>query len=265
LKLGRFIILLWLAGSAYAQQQEAATFLPPRAHEAQRYEAGWNKNPFTLKTAPQVMESVSFAKDLTIGTYYGDAADPTIIIVNTKTNERIRLKQDQPAANGMKLSTVKFGTSRKDVIAEVTLGSETAPIRYNDSYVKQMAAGEMTKAPANQHQPGAQQRFQQPQTPAQPVNGAPPGTPPSTAQTASLPPGQTGFVAPGGARGGAPGGPPGGMAGGPRTALPQMSATGAQPGAAPLVSQAGSGDNAPPVPPRRRFFTPALNGAAISQ
>ncbi len=124
---GGLIVLLLLMAVRACAQQEATLFQPPVPHDVQRYEAGWNKNPFTLKTVAPLVEQVSFAVDLTICTYFGDSADPTIIIANTKTNERISLKQGQPAANGMKLSSVKLGTSRKDVVAQVTLGTEQPP------------------------------------------------------------------------------------------------------------------------------------------
>ena len=241
---GHIILLLLLAVPALAQQ-EATIFQPPVPHDVQRYEAGWNKNPFTLKTVAPVVEQVSFAADLTIGTYFGDSADPTIIIVNTKTNERISLKQGQPAANGMKLSSVKWGTSRKDVLAQVTLGTETAAIRYNDSYVKQMAAAETTKAAPMQQsrqQPGTPLIIPMPQNPSQPGRGPAPGTAPSTAQAAPINPGRPGFVQPSGTL----------------NALNPPPST-------PLVSQSTGVQSAPPVPLRRRLVSPSVNSPVISQ
>lgn len=241
---GLIILLLLIAARAYAQQ-EAVIFQPPVPHDVQRYEAGWNKNPFTLKTVAPVVEQVSFAADLTIGTYFGDSADPTIIIVNTKTNERISLKQGQPAANGMKLSSVKLGTSRKDMVAQVTLGTETADIRYNDSYVKQMAAAETAKAPPTQQsrqQPGTPLKIPTPQNPSQPGRGSAPGTAPTTAQAAPITPGQPGFVPPSG----------------PFNAGNPLPST-------PLVSQSADAQGAPLVPVRRRMVGPSLNSPVISQ
>lgn len=244
------IILLLMAGPARAQQ-EAMLFQPPVPHDVQRYEAGWNKNPFTLKTVAPVTEQASFAADLTIGTYFGDSADPTIIIVNTKTNERTSLRQGRPAANGMKLSSVKLGASRKDLLAQVTLGTETADIRYNDTYVKQMAAAETTKAPSMQpstQQPGSQLKIPTPQNnPSQPGRGSAPGaaptTTPATAQaTAPINSGRPGFVP-----------PPGTL----NTASPPPSPS--------LVSQSAAGQDASPVPVRRRLISPSLNTPVISQ
>ncbi len=131
----------------------ASVFTPPEAYPTGRYEAGWNKNPFTLKTAPTVAAQVSFARDFAIAAYYGDTKDPTVVVVNTKTGERIRLKKTQAAANGMQLKSVILGSGRKDMVVEVTLGSETSELRFNDEYTKQMAAAETTKAPPGQPSP----------------------------------------------------------------------------------------------------------------
>lgn len=132
-------LVLTIAG---AQAQEAMTFQAPRPYDAQRYEAGWSKTPFTLKTIPVAMEQASFAKDLAIGSYYGDTENPTVVVVNTKTGERTRLQQGRPAANGMMLKNFKHGSGRKDAVAEVTLGPETTQLHYNDDYVRQIAAAE---------------------------------------------------------------------------------------------------------------------------
>lgn len=242
-------LILFLVVASLACSQEAGTFQSPQPHAVQRYEAGWNKNPFTLKTAPQVVESVSFAKDLAIGTYYGDSADPTIIIVNTKTNERLRLKQDQPAANGMKLRSVKLSSSRKDLVVEVTLGTETAAIRYDDNYVKQLAAAEMNKEPATQQQTrqpsGAPSKILIPQTPSQPVKGPTSVTHPATAQTVPVAPGQPGSAHP------------------PVTHQPPTAV--APEGAEPVVSLATSLNAAPTVPARRRMTVPLVNAPPNSQ
>ncbi len=253
MKYGGLPILLFLmAGLAYAQQ-EAMSFQPPVPHDVQRYEAGWNKNPFTLKTVAPVVDQISFALDLTIGTYFGDSKDPTIIIVNTKTNERINLKQGQPAANGMKLSSVKLGSSRKDVVAEVTLGTETATIRYNDSYVKQMAAAEMSKAPQMQQsrqQPGAPLQIPLPQNPSQPGKSTAPTAVSATAHGSSQPHSQAAPYNPG------------------RPSLVPTSGTlnSVNPSpSSPPVSPLANEQGAPPVPVRRRMVGPSLNSPVISQ
>lgn len=245
---GLLLLLLLMAGPSYAQQ-EAMIFQPPVPHDVQRYEAGWNKNPFTLKTVAPVVDQISFALDLTIGTYFGDSKDPTIIIVNTKTNERISLRKGKPAANGMKLSSVKLGSSRKDVVAEVTLGTETAAIRYNDSYVKQMAAAEMSKAPQMQQsrqQPGSPLQIPLPQNPSQPGKTTAPtaaqGTSPAIAQAALNNPGRPGFVPTSGT----------------------LNAVNPSP-STPPVSQSAGEQGAPPVPVRRRMVGPSLNSPVISQ
>lgn len=129
-----------LAQEAVVPVPPSLVFNPPQAYPVDRYEAAWNKNPFTLKTAPAVVENVSFAKDLAIVSHYGDKANPTIVIVNTKTHERTRLKQGETASNGMKLVSFKLGQTRKDTMVEVVLGSETTELKYNPDYMSQMAA-----------------------------------------------------------------------------------------------------------------------------
>lgn len=149
------LIILYLAtGAALAAQEAAAppeTFIPPKAYPVARYEAGWGKNPFTLKTAPAVVASVSFAKDLAIAGISGDTGNPTVTIVNTKTHERFRLKLGQPADNGMVLRDVKRAATRKDSFAEVVLGGETSKLTYDSSYLTQVASTSSARAPA----PGA--------------------------------------------------------------------------------------------------------------
>ena len=164
------LIISVLLAPGIGSAQDAAVFTPPTKYPVDRYEAGWNKNPFTLKTAPAVVESASFAKELVIGAYYGDASNPTVVLINTKTQERIRLKKAQPASNGMKLESVNLGGARKENFAEVTLGSETSKIHFDDTYLRQMAAAEAAKAPPGQGQP---------RPPPMPTNGQPPpGQPP---------------------------------------------------------------------------------------
>lgn len=255
MKLLVFAALLLMVGTTCAQQ-DAAAFQPPVSYEAERYKAGWNKNPFTLKTAHQVLETVSFARDLAIGTYFGDYADPTIIIVNTKTNERIRLKQDQPSATGMKLGKVTLGGSRKDLRVEVTLGAETAVIRYDDNYVKQLAAAEMTKTPAadqqqqqTHQQPGASQKFPSPQASSLPVRG-PASVPPSAAaQTASVSPDQPGLV-------------PSSIVQASMNRPPSSLSPNA---AAPVVSQPTGVNSASVVQARRGLIAPKVNAAPDSK
>jgi hypothetical protein len=115
-------------------------FQPPQAYPAERYEAGWDTNPFTLKTAPVVLSKKSFAEDLAIGSYFGSKDDPTVVVVNTKTRERTHLKLASPAANGMTLKSVTIKPSRKDVVAEVALAEESAILRFDDSYIRQVGA-----------------------------------------------------------------------------------------------------------------------------
>lgn len=148
------LIILFTATALSAQEAGAPpeNFTPPKAYPVTRYEAGWSKNPFTLKTAPAVVASVSFAKDLAIAGISGDTGNPTVTIVNTKTHERFRLKLGQPGDNGMVLRDVKRAATRKDSFAEVVLGGETSKLTYDNSYLTQVAS---TSAARGAPAPGA--------------------------------------------------------------------------------------------------------------
>lgn len=190
-----FCLLTVNGGSAQEQGTQAdqpQVFTVPKAYPVERYEAGWNKNPFTLKTAPTVVDQDSFAKDLAIGSYFGDAKDPTVVVVNTKTGKRTSLKKSQPEGkDGMKLKELKFADSRKDVVAEVTMGSQTAEVKFNSDYLKQVAGadaargGQQGNAPG-QMPPGARPGQQPSGAPGQvmPAGGAPRPTMPPMPQQA---------------------------------------------------------------------------------
>ncbi len=250
------LLILVLASRSFVCAQSDAVFTPPNAYPVSRYEAGWNKNPFTLKTAPVLLESASFAKDLAIGTYYGDAADPTVVLVNTKTHERIPLRKGKPGANGMKLGEVKLGGSRKDITAEVTMGAETSQIHYDDAYLKQVAASEGVKAPQGQQQqqqgrpnpgmpPNVQVPGQQMKIPLPSSPGGPGGRPAGVASNSPTPM-NGGMGGPGNfSRPGNPG-------------VPSISLS--NPSASPSPSPASSSSPvAQLVPERRRLITPAGN------
>lgn len=265
-----FMVLLLGCGAASAQ--EPVVFTPPVAYPADRYEAMWGKNPFTLKTAPAVVENVSFAKDLAIGSHYGDTENPTIVIVNTKTHERTRLRKGETSANGMKLAGVKIGATRKETTVEVTLGSETTELSYNSEYLSQMAASKSARAPAA-GRPGTGVA---PTPPGMPVNNLQqrgPGMPPPGVKMPTAPSMTRPSTA--GGPGGMRNGPmmPSGMGGAPSSNGTTLNATvnpsnngtlnltlspdGQAPQNSPLVSQANP--NAPPVPVRRRMISPAAN------
>lgn len=135
-----------VAASAPAQDQvpvvdtAAAAFIPPQAYPMDRYESTWSKNPFTLKTAPAAVETISFAKDLALISHFGEKSNPTMVIVNTKTHERTRLKKGETAPNGLKLIDFKLGETRKETTVEVVLGSETTELKYNPEYMSQVAS-----------------------------------------------------------------------------------------------------------------------------
>lgn len=274
-----YATLCLLPCCAALAQQDVSVFTPPKAYPVDRYEAGWGKNPFTLKTAPVVVGNVSFAKDLAIAGISGDTANPTVTIVNVKTHERFRLKHGQPADNGMRLSQVKRAGSRKDSVVEVMLGSETSELHYDSSYLKQVASTAAVRTP--QGTPQARQQpvplpgQLHPQTPGQPSIKVPmPAQPPgknglsaSTGTPALVPPGLQGIVPSSAFVQSAP------QTDGSAKVDITVSAnpaggnltvsTGAQGSiSAPISSQVVS---AAPVPVRRRMITPVSNPLPVQQ
>jgi hypothetical protein len=145
---GSFMIhalaILVTLGGLCLQLQAGERFLPPSAHPVERYEPGWKKNPFTLKTAPLPVEVQSFAKDLAIGSMYQVGNETTVVVVNTKTRERTILRNGDSAGNGMRVKLASIKDTRKESSAIVELGGQEATLRYDTSYLKQIAAARTT-------------------------------------------------------------------------------------------------------------------------
>ena len=142
-------ILITVGGLCLASQAEER-FSTPRAHPLERYESGWKKNPFTLKTAPLPIEVQSFAKDLAIGSMYQVGTATTVVVVNTKTRERTILRNGESAGNGMRVKLASIKDTRKESSAIVQLGGEEATLRYDTSYFKQVAAARTAAGKAHE-------------------------------------------------------------------------------------------------------------------
>jgi hypothetical protein len=224
-----------LSGATVAQE----TFVPPNSHPANRYEMSWQKNPFILKTAPVVEEKKSFAKDLVLQSAFQlPGGDVTVVVANTKTKETFRLKTTEPATNGMKIRSVMLKDPRKDSYVEVEFNGESAVLRYDDDFRKQLLASKSSRG----------SRGAAGDAPAQPAVG-PNGEPmPNAAQGAAGNPAQN-----------ASGTPPT-----IRPPLPSRGAPAETPGNAPPASIRPSGpgprvlpmpQRGTPTPGRRRFFT----------
>lgn len=115
-------------------------FTPPRAYPAARYEAGWNKNPFTLKTAPVAVQQRSFAENLVIASYYGPKDNPTVVIADKTTRTRTSLRLNQPGDNGMELKAISIQPARKDTVATIAMAGQTAAVHFDNSFITQMVA-----------------------------------------------------------------------------------------------------------------------------
>jgi hypothetical protein len=115
-------------------------FVAPQPYPLNRYEEGWQKNPFTLKTAAVAIQKESFAKDLTLGSVYKFDDVTTVVVVNTKTRERKSLKENEASLTGMMIKSVHLETARKDTYVEIAQGTDTAILRYDESFLKQVGS-----------------------------------------------------------------------------------------------------------------------------
>lgn len=138
-----FCLLVVLSPGLIAAAAEE--FRAPEAHPVERYMTLWNKNPFTLKTAPAAIQRESFAKDLALAGITRIGADTTVLLVNTKTREYLRLKNEEMHSSGMKVKSVNLRDSRADSSVEVIAGSETSVLKYDTGFLAQMA-GQATPA-----------------------------------------------------------------------------------------------------------------------
>ncbi len=163
-KLSAILLALSAAHGAFS----SAPFIEPQPHPISRYEAGWEKNPFTLKTAPVAVQKESFAKDLALAGGIVMGEDTTVRLVNTKTREITRLKNHEPGPDGLKVKTAHLEDRRADTFVELERNGETAIVRYDESYQRQMAAQQGAGASPNPQ--GAA-----PRVPTLPGQGVPPG------------------------------------------------------------------------------------------
>lgn len=133
-----FPVLLMMASVHGAASTEP--FVGPQAHPISRYETGWEKNPFTLKTAPVAIDKESFAKDLALAGWRQSGDDSIVILVNTKTRAYTRLKNQEPGSDGTKVKVAHLENRRSDTFVELERNNETAVVRYNESFMQQMAS-----------------------------------------------------------------------------------------------------------------------------
>ena len=195
------IIAALLVAMGLSSPLLAAEFIAPKSYPVDRYEQGWQKNPFTLKTAPVAVAKESFAKDLSLAGISSDPGGTTVVLVNTKTREYTRLKNDEPATNGMKVKSVHDADRRSEMSVELELGNETAEVRVDETFLKQVAASRGAPAMPNQQLPSGAvaNPTMRPPTPTalpSPVAGRTasqmPATTPPPANRPSAVPGQAG-------------------------------------------------------------------------
>lgn len=242
----RLLLILMLGLRCMAAQD---TFKVPERYDAKRYEADWARNPFTLETAPVAAPDNPFAKDLAVASFYGDKANPTVVVVNTKTHQRYTLRKGKESEQGWKLGEVQLGASRQNISAEIWMGNERAVLNYDSEYVRALAST------APQGAPGAAVG-KRPGVPG-PVPAAPGSIPmPRQPQDGRMPPAVPATTGVPGPRGvpnaiGAAGAPA--MAGAPVAPVTQLSNPNTAPAANGTTASAQYSDANSISVPRRRI------------
>jgi hypothetical protein len=186
------LILLGMAALGMLSQAAIAqeAFVPPEPHPADRYEQVWQKNPFILKTAPVVEEKKSFARDFVLyNAFQLPGGEVTVVLANTKTRETVRLKTKEQASNGMKIRSVMLKDPRKDSYVEVEKNGESAVLRYDDTFQKQLLASKSTRGNRGPGAAGADGADASGQ-PAVGPNGEPMASPNPALGPGGRPPGQ---------------------------------------------------------------------------
>jgi hypothetical protein len=138
MKMMTTILLVYLAARADAS---AAPFAEPKPHPISRYEAGWEKNPFTLKTAPPAIIKESFAKDIALAGWRQAGDDVIVKLVNTKTKEYSSLKNNEPGPDGTRVKSAHLEGRQADMFVELERDKEPpAVVRFDEGFIRTMGA-----------------------------------------------------------------------------------------------------------------------------
>ncbi len=138
-----FIVLLLFCACPFATAQE---FVALKTHLVERYETDWQKNPFTLKTAPALMNRESFAKDFALAGISSNGENTTVILVNTRTREYTRLRNHDPAPGGLRVKLASPSERRVENFVELELNQETAIVRFDENFLRQVASNQAQPA-----------------------------------------------------------------------------------------------------------------------
>lgn len=167
------------------ENASAAAFEAPKKYGAERYMAGWERNPFAIPTPPTAPPPVeSQFKDLAIKSIFGPKDSPRFSLVNTKTHERVTISMGSPK-DGIELKSFSLAENKRESTIEVAKGSETATLKYATDYVPPAAAATgrpgMPGMPVPAGMQGTPNRIPIPQVgaanPANRQQPAPAGTP----------------------------------------------------------------------------------------
>ena len=142
----------------------------PESFPQARYEASWQKNPFLLKTAPIIQVQESWAKDFVLTSLAEIGGVFRVSIRNKVTGESKRLIQGDEGDSEYKVVSVNLQPNRKESSVELSKGTETATLKYDETQL--VAQGRPNPGAAGQGVKAGAQMPGMPTIPGQVPTGA---------------------------------------------------------------------------------------------
>lgn len=225
----------------------------PMAYDASRYDAIWDKNPFTRKVAAITQAKVDWGQDWALASMSKYSGKIRVSIRNKQTNEIKRIYDEAKEGDEFRLVKANFHRSRREASAVIAKGTEEATLKYDENAAP-VTINNTVRQPAN---PGAVNPV--PGTAGATMAGRP-GQPPITKPVSPTASGRV-FNAPnlpGGvaAQQGMMGGQPG-MGTAVQSAPLNAGGTVVQPGVVNPAQPGGTTATMPPTISRRRQLIPA--------
>lgn len=119
---------------------------PPSAVPLNHYQASWEKNPFNLKTA-SAGKSGGFANDLTLAGISKIGDGTTVLALNGKTGQYLRLSIGHKNADGIEVIEIRENANPREAEVVLRKGTSEAVLKFGDTS-KTTPARRQTKTPA---------------------------------------------------------------------------------------------------------------------
>ncbi len=125
----------------------------PIPFDISRYDSTWEKNPFLLKTAPVVQQTVNWGQDWALASMSKYSGKIRISIRNKQTNEVKRIYNEPKEGDEFRLVEANFNRSRKEASAKIAKGNEEAELKYDENVAPVTVNNTMRPAGGVQTQP----------------------------------------------------------------------------------------------------------------